>query len=401
VQSRIIRIACVMVLSLGGALATASAQSATDLFDPSVVQDVRIVMSARDLQTLREHFREDTYYTADLSWRNVRVRNIGVRSRGLASRNPDKPGLRLDFDRYTTGQRFLGLKALVLDNLWQHGSMVAESVSMAFFTKMGQAAPRESYCRLYINDVFSGVYAIVESIDSSFLARTIGESNAYLFSYQLQPEQFRGEDLGEDFAGYKRIFQAQTHELESDTILYSPIQKLFHEVNQPDDAVWRERVEEYLDLPRFVTQAAIENFIAELDGILGYSGMNNFYLTRPAGSNRHRVLPWDKDSTFDSSTFPIMSRADENAIFRHAMTYSDLRTLYLDVLAAAARTAAEDQWLEAEITRQVTLIANDVREDTVKQYSNEEFDEAVARLVQFARERPKFVLQEVARMKTQ
>jgi spore coat protein CotH len=397
--SRINRTLLVALSALGSVVGTAQAQSTADLFDPSAVHEVRLFISPRDLQQLHEHYREDTYYTADFQWRDIRMRNIGLRSRGAASRDPNKPGLRIDFNRYTTGQQFLGLKSLVLDNLWQHGSMVAESVSMAFFTKMGQPAPRESYCRLYINDVFHGVYAIVESVDTDFLARTIGDSSAHLFSYQLHPEQFRGEDLGDDLSQYQRLFQAQTHELEADTILYSPIRNLFREVNQPQDAVWRSRVEEYLDLSQFVTHAAIENFLAELDGVLGYSGMNNFYLTRPSGSTRHRLLPWDKDSTFDSVTFPIMSRVDENEIFRRAMTYSDLRTLYLDVLTSSARTAAEDQWLESEITRQARLIAVDVREDTLKQFSNEAFEQSVAGLVLFARERPRFVLREVAKLR--
>ena len=70
---------------------------------------------------MRTKFREDIYYVVDFQWRNIRVRNAAVRSRGGVSRNASKPALRIDFNRYTTGQRFLGLKSLMLDNLWQHG----------------------------------------------------------------------------------------------------------------------------------------------------------------------------------------------------------------------------------------------------------------------------------------
>jgi hypothetical protein len=51
-----------------------------------------------------------------------------------------KPAFRVDFNRFTTGQQFLGLKAIVLDNVWQDGSFVAERTAMAFFERMGQAA---------------------------------------------------------------------------------------------------------------------------------------------------------------------------------------------------------------------------------------------------------------------
>ena len=154
--------------------ANAGAQTAADLFNRDAVQEIRLFINTRDLDQLRTKFREDIYYVVDVQWRNMRVRNAAVRSRGGASRNPSKPALRIDFNRYTTGQRFLGLKSLVLDNLWQHGSFVAESTTMAFFERMGQPAPRESFCRLYINNVYHGVYAVVEAVDSDFVTRTLG-----------------------------------------------------------------------------------------------------------------------------------------------------------------------------------------------------------------------------------
>ena len=52
--------------------------------------------------------------------------------------------------------------------------------TMAFFERMGEPAPRQSFCRLYINNVYHGVYAIVESVDSDFLARTLDEVPAKL-----------------------------------------------------------------------------------------------------------------------------------------------------------------------------------------------------------------------------
>ncbi len=105
-------------------------------------------------------------------------------------------------------------------------------------------------------------------------------------------------------------------------------------------AVWRDRVEEYIDLEQFMTHVAIETFLAENDGLLGATGMNNFFLYRSAGTKRHRFLPWDKDSSFLLLDSSIFQRADENVIFRRAFAYADLRELYFQVLESAARSAA-------------------------------------------------------------
>ena len=65
-------------------------------------------MSSRDLQTMRADFGANTYYPADLQWRDVKVRNIALRSRGSGSRSGTKLGLQLDFNRYSTGSSSSG-----------------------------------------------------------------------------------------------------------------------------------------------------------------------------------------------------------------------------------------------------------------------------------------------------
>ncbi len=373
---------------------SASAQGADDLFNSQTLQEIRLSINSRDLRLLREHFLENTYYTADLLWRNVRVRNVGVRSRGVASRSGTKPALRVDFDRYTRGQRFVGLRSLVLKNLWEDGSMMHEVLAMSLIARLGQPAPRMSFCRLFINNEYQGLYLIVESVDTSFLQRSYGESAGYLFSFQLG-EPFHGEDLGDALAPYKALFEAQTHEREADSVLYVPIRNLFREVNHEIDGVWRVRVEQYIDLPQFVVEAGMEAFLAENDGLLGMTGMNNFYLYRPADANRHRVIPWDKDNAFLLLGYPILTRADENVIFQRAMQFEDLRDLFFTTIESAARVASEENWLESEIARITDLISAAVEADTRKPFSTDAFFESVEFLKEFARRRPEIVRQQI------
>ena len=118
-----------------------------------------------------------------------------------------KPGLRIDFNRYSSGQRFLGLASLVLDNLVTDPALVRERVSMAFFARLGQPASRESFARVYINDVYQGVYALVEPVDGDFLARALGEKSGYLFERHFR-QPYYGEDLGDDPTAYRSRVRA-------------------------------------------------------------------------------------------------------------------------------------------------------------------------------------------------
>lgn len=314
----------------------------------------------------------------------------------MGSRNPTKLGLLVDFGYYTTGQTFLGLKTLVLDNIWQDPSMLREHMAMALFARMGEPASRESYARLYINNVFQGVYALVEDVDTNYLSRTFGEGGGYLFEYHWMDE-FRANDLGDDLAAYKLRFEPRTHEKEADTVLWGPIRDFFREVNNPVDAVWRSRVEQYVDLQQFIRFVAIEVFLSEGDGVTGYAGMNNFYFYRPLGTNQHKWIVWDRDLCMLQVDSSIFLRTDENVLFRNAMAFSDLRTLYLDTLEQCAMSALEDGWFETEALQTSSLIANAAYEDTRKDFSNDTYDVDTARIISFTQLRPAFVLQEVAR----
>jgi len=393
VQRRFFICAIALALSAAAAPRPAAAQSADEVFDATTLHEVRLLINSKDLQLLRANFTENTYYPADMVWGSERVRNVGVRSRGAGSRNGVKLGLRIDFDRYTSDQRFAGLSSLVLDNLLQDPSMVREQVSMAFFNRIGVPAPRESFCRLFINNEYQGVYALVEEIEPEFVDRTLGEDDGYLFEYHWVAP-FRGEDLG-TLDAYKPLFEPRNHESDSDSVLYGSISDLFREA-ATTDATTRERIERFLDVPSFITLIAAENFLAENDGLLGYAGMNNLYMYRFTGTTRQRFLPWDKDNTFLQIDFPILSRLDDNALSRQLLAFEDLRAQYLDTLAACARAAAEEDWLLNEITRSSALIADAAHQDTRKLFSNEEFDAGVEFVKAFAAQRSPFVLSSLA-----
>ncbi len=109
-------------------------------FDGSALHEIRLTVNAKDWESLKEHFQDNTYYPADFKWNNQVVRNIGIRSRGKGSRRPNKPGLRLDFNRYTSGQTFMTLKSFILRNNSQDTTNMRERLSMLFFQRLGLVA---------------------------------------------------------------------------------------------------------------------------------------------------------------------------------------------------------------------------------------------------------------------
>ena len=408
----------VFVLALLFGARAAAAQSMEEFFDDSTVHDIRLTLNSKDWAALKQNFKENIYYPAALKWNGVTVNNVGIRSRGLGSRSGTKPGLRVDMDRYNANQTFVGLKSFVLDNLVQDPSMLRERLAMAFFRRMGLPAPREAHARLFVNDTFVGVYALVETIDKGFLGRSFGadskggtENDGYLFEYDYTRE-YRFEYLGTNYDEYK-IFQPKTHESDAKAKIWGPIVDMIKAINDTPDSIFEREVSAYLDLSTFVKHIAIENFLAEDDGVLGYAGLNNFYLYRFEDSKRTQFLAWDKDNTFHNLDFDIMKGVNENVLARRTLAQPQYRNRYFDALLEAGKSAMEPDpdaektdsrgrpvalpgWLEREVVRMTAQIRTIARTDTFKPFSNNELETSLQDLLTFAQERDAFVRARVA-----
>jgi spore coat protein CotH len=387
------------------ALLTASAagaQSSDDFFNPDAVQRIELWLNEADWAKLKANFQENTYYPADVTWNGQTVRNVGIRSRGLGSRSATKPGLRVDFDRYSSGQQFLGLKSFVLDNLTQDRSGIKETVAMRFFTRLGIPAPRETHTRVFVNGSYAGLYALVESVDKTMMGRVFGsigdniQNDGYLFEYNYvlgNPWRFGYE--GSALTPYKSRFDIKTNESHAESLIWGPIEELVRLVNDTPSTSFDQTVGTRLDLPAFVRYIAAQNFIAQNDAFNGYDGMNNFYLYRLENSSLHTFIAWDEDNAFLASDFGITTRLDENVLTRKTLEVPNYRTQYFTGLSDAAASAAG--WMRAEMQRQFDLISQAMQEDTQKPYSNAEFAAERDRLLAFADTRVTFVRCEVAK----
>jgi spore coat protein CotH len=380
----------------------ARAQTADDLFSRTDLQRVDLWVHSSDWAKLKAEFQTNTYYPADMTWNGITVRNVGIRSRGRGSRSPHKPGLRVDFDRYTAAQRFIGLKSLVLDNVTQDGSGIHESVAMAFYARLGIPAPREIHTRLYVNNEYAGLYVIVESVDKDLLARVFGaigadtQNDGYLYEFKWMDDWKFGY-LGDGLAEYKLRFEPTTHESKSDEELYRPIETLIRVANStPPDRLVAE-LSARLDIPQAIRFIAAQLFLAETDGFLGGFGINNLYLYRLENSDVHVFIAWDADNTFYHPEYPTNSGINDNVLMRAVMAVPEYNALFFSELRRSVELAEADDWLNTEIIRQVQRVDTAMKEDPWKPVSNSVYEGRAAEMLGFARARIAFVKCELER----
>ena len=380
-----------------------SASSADAFFDDSVLQEIRFTINSKDWQTLKDNYLSNEYYPCDFEWRGQKVRNVGIRSRGNGSRSGIKPGLRVDFDRYTSGQRFLGLKSFVLRNNTQDQTNLHERLSMQLFRRMGAEASRETHAKMFVNNEYAGLVTVVESVDKDFLKRSLGEDSGYLYKYDYPTDgtPYYFDDRGSDGAAYVPLpFKPETNETDPRPEF---IAQWVQTVNQASTAAFQSSVGEYIDFDKFIRHVAVEVFIGDYDGFIGNYGINNFYVYRFNNQKRFQMIPWDKSEAFkataDSSIFHNLNDvpdAQKNRLMARILSFPELYAKYLDTLQAIANAAADGNWLEQEVQREYAQIRDAARADTQKPFSNDDFENAVQGLLTFTRERSAQVRAQVA-----
>jgi hypothetical protein len=184
-------------------------------------------------------------------------------------------------------------------------------------------------------------------------------------------------------------------------VLYGPLEDLFRTLNDVRDSQFEREVGELLDLRQFVRHLAVENFIAEHDGFLGYWGPNNFYLYRFQGRKLSQLLPWDKDQAFWARDYDIFQGVNDNILAKRALAVPALYRTYLETLLECADVAMQPDspdsstgWFEAEMQRTISQIHAAGYADENKRFSNERFDVELGKVLQFARERGPIVAHE-------
>lgn len=362
--NRLLRVMPLFVLALPGIVRGQASQSLTidDFFDGSRLHEIRITMDPADWQKLKDNYLENTNYRCRMEWDGLVVENAAIRSRGSVSRNPDKPGLGIDFSKYVSSQRFLGMKSVVLRNSVQDPSMVHERLSMEVFRRIGLIYLREAHARLYINGAYIGLFVMVEPIDTRFLKSHFGESEGYLYEFNWLGDGYHWEYLGDDPSLYvPERFEPKNHEDAPDG---EWIAAMLRAVSLSSDTEFLAAAGRYLDLDTFVAHVAAEEFLAEWDGLMGDTGTTNFYFYRRKADDRGVVLVWDKEATFTAADWTVWRNTDRNAVMKRLLVFPQYRQRFLETLAAAAAlTGGEGGWLAQEAEREIAQIRQAALED--------------------------------------
>ncbi|MBD3278686.1 MAG: T9SS type A sorting domain-containing protein [Candidatus Aegiribacteria sp.] len=266
---------------------------------------------------------------------------------------------------------------VLLDAQYRDRTFMRNALGLRMSREMGLPAPLTEHVKLYINGAYFGVYVKVERIDRYFYTR-----NDLPEGYLFKSESHLGRMVWQpcDTIGTAG-FEAERGSDEELYLIRSLIDRVNldgqHEVNSND----------------FLTNAAISMAILDADAIT-----KNYYIHyMPGGS--WRIYPWDRDATFgnrwngeyqpgweeESNLFCFSLSPLLNLFLRDEL----YRQLYNQRLIQIAEIMANEY--PGMIDSIYYEIQESVYDDTLKNGTNQDFEEAVATLRQDVIERAEYL----------
>jgi spore coat protein H len=277
--------------------------AADELFTNGVVHVLRLSISQPGLQALRREPR--AYVKATLqegpSRFAVRVRLKG--GAGSFKRVDEKPGLTLILE--DSGASFHGLRKFHLNNSVQDPTYLSEWLCSDLFRQAAVPAARVAHAVVELNGRRLGLYTLLESINSDFLARYFRNShgNVYSLGWNADIDQSLERNGGRE----------PTSGLD--------LKALAAAARATDPEQLRERLPQVLDVDRFLSFMALEVMLDHWDGYT--FNIKNYEVYHDLDTGRMVFMPHDLDQVLRSPNAPILPQAQglvSRAILRNPAT---------------------------------------------------------------------------------
>ncbi len=266
-----------------------------DFFSTLKVLQIRLVITPEDMGILgsngqfsrgpgRRFMNEDrptvkaTVFEGGTVYTNVAVHLKG--SAGSFRPVDYNPCFTLNFQKFAPGQSFHGLHKLSLNNSVQDRSFLTEKICRELFEAAGVPATRAGHAIVMLNDKNLGMRVLTEGFSKQFLKRYFKNTKGNLYDGGFIQDitsqlAVNSGDNPQDHSGLKALAAA---------------------AREPVPATRLARLEQALDMDRFLSFIAMEVMLCHWDGYAMHR--NNWRIFHDQEANRMVFFPHGMDQMF-------------------------------------------------------------------------------------------------------
>ena len=371
---------------------------AAAFFDDSAVRELRIYPADPNWYNVlvQAHQNQattgDPYFPCRFKYGNIDLPKVGFRMKGNSSfrRNGIKRPLKFDFNEYDPNVEFYGLSKLNLNTNDLAPDFMREKLFSDFASKY-VTAMRAVHIKLYVNDVYYGLYTAMEQPDSTMMKSRFGSpENGNIFE---GPEIVGGPngrpDLtyrGADPAPYRLLYQLETNKEAND---YRGLIEFINILNNTPAAELPGKFDPIADAEQLLSWLAINHLFVNLDSYVNDSG--EYYLYDRSRDGKFMYVQWDHNESFGTTgdgtprianpfafdVFWLPAAPQQRPLAQKLWATPEYRRLYLRLYAKFLREGFHPDVYAPRVTQLAELIREHVYADPNKITTNAQFETAL------------------------
>ena len=282
------------------------ADQAAVFYNPLAVSNVNLTLPQASVDELNNNPGTTVYQHASVTLTTAdgkitTLADIGVRLKGQATRTNlyGKAPLKLKFDAFVPGQKFMGLTRMTLNSMVQDPSYVHEATAYRLYRAMGIIASRTTYSWVTLNGADFGLYLNIESIDGQMLKRWLNPKHVYSSNCYLA-----------DLTYYQNGCYDTNYGDADRTDLNAAVA-----VSNFDGADWWREVNKVADMTAVINLMATDIYTSNWDGYTDVVQNNYFLVFDQTG--KLKIIPWGQDGAFPMDSSAQLDWLGQGPAFRN------------------------------------------------------------------------------------
>lgn len=362
-----------------------TAQTGTSLFDESYVHEIRIYTGNTFIwDTLEYDYnmsnggRIKHYRPVSIMIDSNLLDTVGFRIKGFYSAmgtgSSKKKPLKVDINRFNPEQEYEGIIKFNLQNAFLDPSFMRDMLAYNIFRTEGLPASRSSYARVYINEIFWGLYILVEQVDRRFLDNNFPDNRGNLYKSMAATNL---EYINDNVEFYKDSIELKTNEEEDDWSRFIQFIKVINKVGL-SDMRYEESINRYFNAEDYLKVLAIDKILINWDSY--YEHGRNFYIYDEPSKDIFHWIPWDYNLSFADQSGPSLITSDwgeKKPLIDNLLDRPVFLKMYIDAYMGILDNNFTADRLFPLIDKTDSLIMQSVDDDFHKFYTYEAFKESL------------------------
>jgi len=361
------------------------ATKSTELFDDSKMHSCHIYSYSEEVWDKMSSDYNTKITKDESSYRDCKIvldgntlAHVGIRFKGESSykhQTNRKKSFKLKFNEFSKTGNYQGYRKVNLNNQFKDPTFMREKLMLDILNSENIPSATSSFCEVYFNEEFLGLYLLVEEINNDFLVKHFNNKKGNLINGK--PNGFlNNESVESDKIEYN--YKRKNHRSRKS---FKKLKKLVHRLNAPIDSNYVHNLNHIFDVELCLKNWAINNVFVNVDAF-NMHFPHNYLLYFDKRTKKAKWIGYDFNYSFgcwsNSLNLKQMEQFDlfyaENPVVKKVLSIDENLTFYSNYALHLVNSKIKSGWLRGKVLDYYDLIRFAVKADNNKLTSNSDFE---------------------------